>query len=272
MDATTTAVLERPGYFPTGGPDHADGGGDLSDREEPRFEDWVRERQDILLRSARRMTDNHADAQDLLQTALARTFPMWDGITDKRHADAYVRRVLVNTRTSLWRSRRLQEYAVATDELPERPIEDGTEHHAQRDLLQRAMERLSARQRHVVELRYYQDLSTPQTASALGVSTGTVKSTLHRALTLLREEIQRLGGDLSYGTAPGNLRAGIGNESGVQQNGSQEHHRQDTEHHQDERDHHPYDERNHDHRSAPVLNLATLPGQTHRAPVSERAA
>lgn len=169
---------------------------------DPRFEDWVRARQDVLLRSARRMTDSHADAQDLLQSALARTFPVWDGITDKRNADAYVRRVLVNTRTSLWRSRRLQEYAVATDELPERPVEDATEQHAQRDLLEQAMRRLSVRQRRVVAMRYYQDLSTPQTADALGVSTGTVKSTLHRALVLLREEIRQLQSEDGQRAAP----------------------------------------------------------------------
>lgn len=153
------------------------------------FEEYVRTRQDALLRTARRLTPNPADAQDLLQTALARTFPVWDGIADKAHADAYVRRVLINTRTSLWRAKKLDEYA--TDQLPETTVEDGTEQRADRAMLMRAMGVLTAQQRTVVVLRYYEGLSTAETSCALGISDGTVKSTLHRALGRLRKELER---------------------------------------------------------------------------------
>lgn len=155
------------------------------------FEEYVRTRQDALLRSARRLTPNAADAQDLLQTALARTFPVWDGITDKRHADAYVRRVLINTRTSWWRARKLDEYP--TDQLPETSVGDGTEQRADRSMLLLAMGSLTRQQRSVVALRYYEGLSTSETACTLGISVGTVKSTLHRALHRLREELERQG-------------------------------------------------------------------------------
>ncbi|GAB2573750.1 hypothetical protein GCM10027168_03440 [Streptomyces capparidis] len=156
----------------------------------PGFEEYVRARQEVLLRTARRLTANSADAQDLLQTALARTFPFWEGIADKRHADAYVRRVLVNTRTSWWRARRLEEYP--TEELPETPMDDGADHRADRALMLRALAVLTRQQRGVVVLRYYEGLSTAETAAALGISTGTVKSTLHRALGRLRAELERL--------------------------------------------------------------------------------
>lgn len=153
------------------------------------FEEYVRTRRDALLRSARRLTPNAADAQDLLQTALARTFPVWDGITDKRHADAYVRRVLINTRTSWWRARKLEEYP--TEQLPETALDDGAEQRADRSMLMLAMGTLTRQQRNVVALRYYEGMSTSETACTLGISVGTVKSTLHRALHRLRDELER---------------------------------------------------------------------------------
>ena len=73
------------------------------------FEEYVRTRQDALLRSARRLVPDPVDAQDLLQTALVRTYGRWDGIADKRLADAYLRRVMINTRTEWWRARKLEE-------------------------------------------------------------------------------------------------------------------------------------------------------------------
>jgi RNA polymerase sigma-70 factor (sigma-E family) len=155
------------------------------------FEEYVRTRHDALLRSARRLTPNPADAQDLLQIALSRTFPVWDGIVDKRHADAYIRRALINTRTTLWRSRKLDEYA--TDQLPESAVEDGTEQRADRAMLLGALGVLPQQQRDVVVLRYYEGMSTAETAQTLGISAGTVKSTLHRALARLRTELERQG-------------------------------------------------------------------------------
>ncbi|CAM5449181.1 SigE family RNA polymerase sigma factor [Streptomyces griseus] len=73
------------------------------------FEDYVRTRQEALLRSARRLVPDPVDAQDLLQTALVRTYGRWDGIADKSLADAYLRRVMINTRTEWWRARKLEE-------------------------------------------------------------------------------------------------------------------------------------------------------------------
>ena len=153
------------------------------------FEDYVRTRQEALLRSARRLVPDPTDAQDLLQTALARTYRRWDGIADKRLADAYLRRVMINTRTEWWRSRKLEE--VPTEQLPEASVEDSTEQYADRALLLDAMKVLAPRQRRVVLLRHWEQMSTEETAAALGMTVGTVKSTLHRALARLRQELER---------------------------------------------------------------------------------
>ncbi|MDX3215681.1 SigE family RNA polymerase sigma factor [Streptomyces sp. ME02-6991-2B] len=155
------------------------------------FTRYVRAKRPALLRTARSLTADPCDAEDLLQTALAKTYLAWDRIADHRALDGYVRRTLVNTRTSQWRRRRLEEYA--TDELPE-PHDhavtgtDEAERQAQRDALLRAIARLPARQRAMVVLRYYEDMSEVQTAEALGVSVGTVKSAVSRALGKLRED------------------------------------------------------------------------------------
>ncbi|MBY8880177.1 SigE family RNA polymerase sigma factor [Actinacidiphila acidipaludis] len=152
------------------------------------FEDYVRTRQDALLRSARRLVPDPIDAQDLVQTALVRTYPRWEGIADKALADAYMRRVMINTRTEWWRNRKLEE--VPSAELPEASIDDGAEQRADREMLRDAMRVLAPKQRQVVIMRHYGQLSTEETARALGMSTGTVKSTLHRALARLRYELE----------------------------------------------------------------------------------
>ncbi|MFD4789518.1 SigE family RNA polymerase sigma factor [Streptomyces sp. NPDC058459] len=152
------------------------------------FEEYVRTRQEALLRSARRLVPDPVDAQDLLQTALARTYGRWEGIADKRLADAYLRRVMINTRTEWWRARRLEE--VPTEQLPEAPVADSTEQYADRALLMDILTVLAPKQRSVVVLRHWEQMSTEETAAALGMSAGTVKSTLHRALARLREELE----------------------------------------------------------------------------------
>ncbi|MEU1279315.1 SigE family RNA polymerase sigma factor [Streptomyces sp. NPDC005805] len=152
------------------------------------FEEYVRTRQEALLRSARRLVPDPVDAQDLLQTALVRTYGRWDGISDKSLADAYLRRVMINTRTEWWRARKLEE--VPTEQLPDASVEDGAEQRADRALLIELLDVLAPKQRSVVVLRHWEQMSTEETAAALGMSAGTVKSTLHRALAKLRQELQ----------------------------------------------------------------------------------
>ncbi|PRH80816.1 SigE family RNA polymerase sigma factor [Streptomyces solincola] len=155
----------------------------------PSFTSYVRARGPVLLRTARSLTANPSDAEDLLQTALTKTYVAWERIEDHRALDGYVRRALINTRTSQWRKRRVDEYVC--EELPEPhlpPAADPAEQQALRDAMWRAVLKLPARQRAMVVLRYYEDLSEAQTAEVLGVSVGTVKSAVSRALGKLRED------------------------------------------------------------------------------------
>ncbi|MBD9703917.1 SigE family RNA polymerase sigma factor [Streptomyces caniscabiei] len=161
----------------------------LTDLSYPSFSAYVKARQPVLLRTARSLTANPCDAEDLLQTALAKTYVAWERIEDHRALDGYVRRALLNTRTSQWRKRKVDEFAC--DELPEpegAQAADPAEQQALHDAMWRAIMKLPARQRAMVVLRYYEDLSEIQTAEVLGVSVGTVKSAVSRALGKLRED------------------------------------------------------------------------------------
>jgi RNA polymerase sigma-70 factor (sigma-E family) len=150
------------------------------------FSQYVTERSGAWLRVAYLLTGNRSDAEDLLQTALAKTYLAWNRIQDKGALDGYVRRVLVNTQTSWWRKRRVDEYP--TDLLPEQPSEDAAPGQFEmRETIWKALGDLPKRQRAVVVLRYYEDLSEAETAAVMGISVGTVKSTASRALAKLRE-------------------------------------------------------------------------------------
>ena len=151
------------------------------------FSRYVTERSTVWLRVAFLLTGNRADAEDLLQTALAKTYLSWNRIQDKGALDGYVRRVLVNTQTSWWRKRRVEEYA--TDQLPDQPFHDPAPGEFElRATVWNALSELPRRQRAVVVLRYYEDLSEQETAAVMGVSIGTVKSTASRALAKMRED------------------------------------------------------------------------------------
>ncbi|RII11934.1 RNA polymerase sigma-E factor [Streptomyces sp. YIM 130001] len=155
----------------------------------PSFASYMRARQPVLLRTARSLTANPCDAEDLLQTALTKTYVAWERIEDHRALDGYVRRALLNTRTSQWRKRKVDEFAC--EELPEpdpAPVGDPAEQQVLRDAMWRAIMKLPARQRAMVVLRYYEDLSEAQTAEVLDVSIGTVKSAVSRALAKLRDD------------------------------------------------------------------------------------
>ncbi len=150
------------------------------------FRSYVAARSPALLRTAYALTGDRADAEDLLQTALAKTYLGWDRIREREAVDGYVRRVMVNTRTSWWRRRRVDERP--TDELPERPSgHDPVADLALHDALWTALTGLPKRQRAMVVLRYYEDLSEAETADVMGVSVGTVKSATSRALARLRD-------------------------------------------------------------------------------------
>ena len=154
------------------------------------FEGFVAARRGALLRTAYLLTGDHHDAEDLVQSALVKVVPKWARIKD--HPEPYVRRVLARESVSRWRGRRWRE--VYTDAVPELPQEDGTD----RIALLEDLRRLSPRQRAVLVLRYFDDLTEADTAAALGISVGTVKSHARDALAHLRS--QRSGEEQSAAT------------------------------------------------------------------------
>jgi RNA polymerase sigma-70 factor (sigma-E family) len=154
------------------------------------FRDYVTTRGPSLLRAAYLLTGNRADAEDLVQAALAKTYLAWDRIEDRGALDGYVRRAMINTHISWWRRRKLDEYP--TDEIPDQPVADHADQSQLQDSLRRAVERLPYRMRAAVVLRYYEDMTEAEVADALGVSLGTVKSTVSRAVAKLRVDAELL--------------------------------------------------------------------------------
>ncbi|MGH3265211.1 MAG: SigE family RNA polymerase sigma factor [Trebonia sp.] len=154
--------------------------------EEPDgFREYVAVRQDALLRLARMLTGDWQAAEDLVQTTLERVWPRWERLAAHGDPHAYVCRVLVNAHTkSRWRRWR--------GELPHADVPD----HADkadayaasdlRELVIGLLPSLPPRQRTVLVLRFYEDLTEAATAEALGCTVGTVKSQTAKGLAKLR--------------------------------------------------------------------------------------
>jgi RNA polymerase sigma-70 factor (sigma-E family) len=142
-----------------------------------------------LYRKAYLLVGDHQQAEDLAQTALTKTYASWHRIKDVSAAPAYAHTVLTNTVTNWFRSRsRRREQPVVM--VPEQ----GEEHDSSTRLaVVAALADLPARQRAVIVLRYFEDLSVRHVAEALGTSEGTVKKQTFDALKRLRG---RLGDDL----------------------------------------------------------------------------
>jgi RNA polymerase sigma-70 factor (sigma-E family) len=146
-------------------------------------------RRGALFRTAMSLTgNNQADAEDLVQATLVKTYLAWEKIADAGAQDTYVRRIMVNTHISGWRRRRVDEYP--TDELPEEPTDGQVPDCELHEVVRRALDRLPRRMRAAVMLRYYDDMSEPEVAAALGISVGTVKSTVARAVAKLRTDTE----------------------------------------------------------------------------------
>ncbi|HVX42879.1 MAG TPA: SigE family RNA polymerase sigma factor [Mycobacteriales bacterium] len=152
-------------------------------RGEQEFEDFVLGASSRLIRLAGLMTDDPHTAEDLLQTALAKTYLKWPAAREQPMA--YLRRSMLNQRTDWWRRSRNREQLVGE------PIEragpgDVAEESADRDAIMRSLRILTRRERLIVILRYLEDLSEAEVAEELQISRGTVKSTLSRSLAKLR--------------------------------------------------------------------------------------
>jgi RNA polymerase sigma-70 factor (sigma-E family) len=146
------------------------------------FTAFVDARGPALWRSAWLLTGDPALAEDLVQTALAKSWSHYERVAASGSFEAYVRRVLFTTYATWWRRRWRGEHP--TEVLPETGVADVDV--ALREDVQAALATLSPRQRAVVVLRYYEDLTEAEAAQVLGCSMGTVKAHHARALAALR--------------------------------------------------------------------------------------
>jgi RNA polymerase sigma-70 factor (sigma-E family) len=154
-------------------------------RENDEFDEFVRGRTHALLRSAFLLTGDQHLAEDLVQASLARTHRVWARLEHIGNAESYTRRVMYHLQVSWWRRRRVPEWV--TDVPPEpRGGYDGTGSADVRIVVGAALLRLSAKQRAVLVLRFFEDRTAEEAADLLGVSVGTVKSQTSRALARLR--------------------------------------------------------------------------------------
>ncbi|MEU4823935.1 SigE family RNA polymerase sigma factor [Actinomadura citrea] len=159
-------------------------------RDDESFVEFVAARGDALLRTAALMCGARQDAEDILQTALEKAYRQWGRLEAGSDPEPYVRRILVNLVIS--RSRRwkvLREIHMAR--LPETPAESPNHSVELRGTLMDELRKLGPRQRAVLVLRFWEDLSEAETAQALGCSVGTVKSQASRGLARLRERLDR---------------------------------------------------------------------------------
>jgi RNA polymerase sigma-70 factor (sigma-E family) len=151
------------------------------------FESWLVAREHALQRTALLLTGDPHSAQDLVQNTLTKLYLAWDRIEQRDRVDAYARRVLVNEHRSTWR-RPWRRHEVTTDVLPDARAAS-PEHDGEGDAVWAFVASLPPRQRAVIVLRYYEDLTEAETADLLGITRGTVKSQAHKALATLRDTV-----------------------------------------------------------------------------------
>jgi RNA polymerase sigma-70 factor (sigma-E family) len=163
------------------------GAGDaVNARDREQFEEFMSSRWPGLVRLAFGLTGDRWLAEDLAQTALANAYASWWRVRRADDPDAYVRQILINASKSRWRRSRVAEQSAEPQaEVPD-PAADPAAAIGERSVLLTALAALPPRQRAVVVLRYWEDLSDAQVAALLGCSASTVRSQAARALAKLR--------------------------------------------------------------------------------------
>lgn len=158
-----------------------------ADEVEADFTEWVASRQHRLLRTAYLMTGDLHRAEDLLQDALIKVAARWTKLRDGS-PDAYVRTILYRDNVSWWRRRREAPVAKVGDCAAPHDA-DATERGV---LVRAALDTLTSKQRAVLVLRYFDDLTERETAQVMGIAVGTVKSQTRDALARLRRSVPGL--------------------------------------------------------------------------------
>lgn len=164
----------------------------VSKRDDDGFDAFMTSSWASLYRTAVLMTGDTHLAEDLLQNAMGKVYRSWTRVARVDHPRSYARTVLANEVASWWRKK-------SSSELPTEPsagrwlsvasapgVDDQV---VQKDLVWHALAELAPRQRAVLVLRYYEDLTEAEIAAALGISPGTVKATAHQALQALEGKL-----------------------------------------------------------------------------------
>ena len=152
------------------------------------FESWLLAREPALQRTAHLLTGDVHSAQDLVQLTLAKVYLSWDRIRDRANDDAYARRVLLNEHRTAWR-RPVRRREQVTDDVPDRQAPGQPEYDGRREAVWRFVASLPPKQRAVIVLRFYEQLTEAEIADLMGISVGTVKSQSSRALAALRAHL-----------------------------------------------------------------------------------
>lgn len=152
--------------------------------KDEQFTTFMTTRHATLRRRAHLLTGDPASADDLVQETLAKLYLAWHKVKDPHAVDAYARRIMLNEFNAGWR-RPWRRRERSTDRLPEVAVHDRVDEGSRREMWD-FVQSLPPKQRAVIVLRYYEDLSEVEIAEALGISPGTVKSQASRALATLR--------------------------------------------------------------------------------------
>jgi RNA polymerase sigma-70 factor (sigma-E family) len=179
----------------------------MQEEQDARFQEFVRARWSHLVRTAYLLTGDVHHAEDLTQTALAKAYRSWRRVSRSDSPEAYVRRMLVSCNYDRFRKRRVVEAMTATP--PEVAGRDeAVARVEERGVLVGALGQLPSKQRAVVVMRYWEDLSEAEVAEALGCSVGTVKSQASKGLAKLRTYPELA--QVMDGPEPGRVPSGLG--------------------------------------------------------------
>jgi len=178
------------------------GAGDTVDaRERTQFEEFAASRWPGLVRLAFGLTGDRWLAEDLAQTTLASAYAAWWRVRRADDPDAYLRRILINASKRRFRRGRISERPSDPDALPDTAVADPAAEIGERSALLAALAGLPPRQRAIVLLRYWEDMTDAQVGVLLGCSASTVRSQATRALAKLRASGELADTDPG-GTAP----------------------------------------------------------------------
>lgn len=165
-------------------------------RDDAEFDEFVLAAWPSLFRASYLLMGDFHLAEDVLQSALAKVYAAWPRVSAVEHPRSYTRTVLTNEAMAWWRRKSSTETTLA--DWPEAPVMGHEESVVQASMVWQALCRLPPRQRAVIVLRYYEELSEVEIARTLGISTGSVKSHAHHAIRAMSGHLGPQMEDTSY--------------------------------------------------------------------------